>query len=331
MNDRWDFLLNEFRRLGGVADNVCQKLGEHGKGIFPVNPSIRARIFTPSKLLIKKDDIYLEDKKLRIKKDKKYDREIRDFFNFYQDHFSWGSEGKDITESFEKELLLFNSNLKKLIKQHVLVDLEARHKGKWNSVIKKQFLNARAVKFKNSEVVAPLWDLVNHKVRSLPFIVNEEGISTPNYSASYAELRHSYGNQSPLKRFFSYGFFSEETIVFSVPFSINIKNLGIQIFCKGMDLNNDSMKIERCDNKIILEGLPVADINHPRLPFFYFDEILKKIGNNNIPKDILLTILKKNIDIRKKIIDESKLTKNDASDTLIKILIYEVNLISSHN
>ena len=34
MNYRWDFLLNEFRRLGGVADNVCQKLGEHGKGIF---------------------------------------------------------------------------------------------------------------------------------------------------------------------------------------------------------------------------------------------------------------------------------------------------------
>ena len=111
---------------------------------FPVNPSIRARIFTPSKLLIKKDDIYLEDKKLRIKNDKKYDTEIIDFFNFYQDHFSWGSEGKDTTESFEKGLLLFNSNLKKLIKQHVLVDLEKRHKGKWNSVIKNQFLNAKS-------------------------------------------------------------------------------------------------------------------------------------------------------------------------------------------
>ena len=67
MDENWYFLLSEFRRLGGIADNVCQKEGEYGRGIFSVNPSMRARIFTPSKLLVKKDDIYLEDNKLRIK------------------------------------------------------------------------------------------------------------------------------------------------------------------------------------------------------------------------------------------------------------------------
>ena len=67
MDDNWDFLLSEFRRLGGIADNVCQKEGEYGRGIFSVNPTLKARIFTPSKLLIKKDDIYLDDNKLRIK------------------------------------------------------------------------------------------------------------------------------------------------------------------------------------------------------------------------------------------------------------------------
>ena len=111
MEENWDFLLSEFRRLGGIADNVCQKEGEYGRGIFSVNPSQRARIFTPSKLLIKKDDIYLEDNKLRIKKDKEYNQEIRDFFNFYQDNFSWGSSGKETTELFEKGLILFNSGM----------------------------------------------------------------------------------------------------------------------------------------------------------------------------------------------------------------------------
>lgn len=331
MDDNWDFLLAEFRRLGGIADNVCQKEGEYGRGIFSVNPSLKARIFTPSKLLVKKDDIYLEDNKLRIKKDKEYNEEIRHFFNFYQDNFSWGSGGKETTELFEKGLSLFNSNLKNLIKKYALVDLDERHKGTWDNVIKKQFLDERAFNFRNSLFIAPIWDLVNHKVKSLPFIVSEKGISTPNYPATNGEIVYQYNNISPLKRFFSYGFFSEETIVFSIPFSININHLGIHIFCKGRNINDDSMEIERTANRIILEGLPIADVNHPRLPYDYFDEILRKISHINIPKDLFLKIVQLNISIREKIIDESRLIDNEVSKTLIKMMLYEINLISSHN
>ena len=233
MGENWDFLLSEFRRLGGIADNVVQKDGDYGRGIFAVDPSLKTRIFTPIKLLIKKDDIYLENNQLRIKKDKEYNKEIRNFFNFYQDNFSWGCGGKETTELFEKGLNAFNSNLKKLIKNYALVDLEERHKGEWNNVIKEQFLTARAFKFKNSSFVAPILELVNHKVTSLPFFVNEQGISTPNYPSFSGELRHSYSNMSPLSRFFYQGFFSEESMVFSIPFSINLKNIGKNIVCKG--------------------------------------------------------------------------------------------------
>ena len=69
MGETWDFLLSEFRRLGGIADNVIQQKGKYGRGIFSINPSQKARIFTPTKLLIKKEDIFLENNKLRIKND----------------------------------------------------------------------------------------------------------------------------------------------------------------------------------------------------------------------------------------------------------------------
>ncbi len=331
MEDKWDFLLSEFRRLGGIADNVYQKDGEYGRGIFPVNPSLRARIFTPSKLLVKQDDIYLEDNKLRIKKDKEYNQEIRDFFYFYQDNFSWGSGGKETTELFEKGLSLFNSNLKELIKKYALVDIDERHQGNWDNVIKKQFLDERAFNFRDSSFIAPIWDLVNHKVKSLPFFVNERGISTPNYPATNSEIVFQYNDISALKRFFSYGFFSEESIVFSIPFSINIEDLGIYISCKGMSLTDDSMKIEQSGNKIILEGLPIADVNHPRLPSDYFDEILRKIGHINVRKDVLNEIFQFNISLRKRIIDESNLIDNEVSKILTKVMLYEINLISSHD
>ena len=307
MDDKWDFLLAEFRRLGGIADNVCQKQGKYGRGIFSVNPSLKARIFTPSKLLIKKDDIYLENNKLRIKKDKEYNQEIRNFFNFYQDNFSWGSGGKETTELFEKGLSLFSSSLKELIKRYALVDLDLRHRGEWDEVIKEQFLNARVITFGNSVFIAPVWELVNHKVRSLNFLINKDGISTPNYPPLNYEIRFSYNDTSPLNRFFSHGFFSEETIVFSIPFLIIIEDLGIQISCKGNRLKDDSMKIERSAHKIILDGLPISDVNNPKLPYDYLSEIMKRIGHIKLTKYLLSKIFEFNILIRKKILEESNL------------------------
>ena len=120
-------------------------------------------------------------------------------------------------------------------------------------------------------------------------------------------------------------------MVFSFPFSINIENIGFHISCKGMVLNNDSMKIAKYGNKIILDGLPIADVNHPRLPYDYLDEILRRIGHNNIGNDLLLKIFQFNILIRKKIIDESQLIENEVVNTLIKLMYYEINLILSHN
>ena len=91
------------------------------------------------------------------------------------------------------------------------------------------------------------------------------------------------------------------------------------------------MKIEKSDNKIILEGLPIADVNHPRLPYDYFDEIFRKIGISNIQNEILLKIFQYNISIRKKILDESQLIENEVSKTLTKLILYEINLISSQH
>ena len=331
MKEDWDFLLSEFRKLGGIANNICQKEGQYGRGIFSVDPSMKAKIFTPAKLMVKTEDIYLKDNKLRIKKDTEYSQEIRNFFHFYQDNYSWGSGGKETTEIFEKGLSLFNSNLKELIKKYALVDIDERHKGEWNIVIKNQFLNARGVNFGSNTVISPIWELVNHKVRSFPFICTKEGLGTPNYPASKSELRFSYNNLSPLHRFFSYCFFSEETMIWSVPFTINISELGINILCKGMDLNDDSMRIESSSNQIIIDGLPIADVNYPRLSYEYFDEFLRKININNFQQNLFLKILELNLSVRKQIMNESRVIENEVFESLSKVLNYEINLISSQN
>ena len=91
------------------------------------------------------------------------------------------------------------------------------------------------------------------------------------------------------------------------------------------------MKIERSTNKFILDGLPIADFNHPKLPYQYFNEILRKIGYVNIPKDFLLKIFELNISIREKIIYECDLVDNEVSKILSKVIHYENRLILNHN
>ena len=63
LNGEWDILISKFRKLGGIADNICQKDGSKGRGIFPVKEGIKSKIFTPSNLIIKKDDICLDNEK----------------------------------------------------------------------------------------------------------------------------------------------------------------------------------------------------------------------------------------------------------------------------
>ena len=53
--------------------------------------------------MVKKEDIYLEDNKLRIKENKKYSNELRNFFNFYQDNFSWEMEEKKKQNCLRKD------------------------------------------------------------------------------------------------------------------------------------------------------------------------------------------------------------------------------------
>ena len=91
------------------------------------------------------------------------------------------------------------------------------------------------------------------------------------------------------------------------------------------------MIIERGTNTITITGLPIADVNNPGLPNDYFNEVLRKSGDSNIPKDLLLKIIELNRIIRKKIIDESKLIDNQVSNMLIKVIKYEMNLLSNDN
>ncbi len=328
MDERWDSLVSKFRSLGGIAENVCQKEGKFGRGIFSISPSLRSRIYTPIKLMVKKEDICLEGNQLRIKKEKKYNQEIRDFFNYYQDNFSWGGGGKEIVESFEKGLSLFSSDLKELIKNNFSIDLEERHKGDWENVLKQQFLNARSFKFAGNSVIVPVLELVNHEVNAFPFIKKINGISTPNYAPRETELTHVYGYSSSIQRVFKYGFFCQESIVFSLPFHIKLKDSKLNFICKGLDLKDDKIRYKITDSEIIIDGLPIASINKPIFIKNYFEYLLELTNLKNISQELFSKIVSFNCLRRQQILVKLDLVDNYSSRIISRSINYELDSIS---
>ena len=55
----WDELLDEFRALGGTADNIRLGHGEFGRGLFPVDPAKPVVIDIPDNLLVATADMVL--------------------------------------------------------------------------------------------------------------------------------------------------------------------------------------------------------------------------------------------------------------------------------
>ncbi len=58
----WEFLLTEFRALGGVADNLVWKESTiGGKGVFPLDPALPSRLHVPDRLLVPAADTQLDE------------------------------------------------------------------------------------------------------------------------------------------------------------------------------------------------------------------------------------------------------------------------------
>ena len=328
-NSQWERLLSDFCNLGGVAENICQNIGENGRGIFPKNLETESRIFVPSELLIPVNDISLDRNLPRIKPAAKHTQQTRNFFEFYQEAFSWGLGGKDSTENFEKGLKNLPEKIKEAFKKLRLTDIDTRHIGPWDLAIYNRFIAARQFNYNNQAVIAPVLELVNHEVKSNPFQILHNGISTPQTTKIGKELTHKYGNMSPLYRVLKYGFACREPIVFSFPFSFALDNSLAILECEGKSLLDDSMKFHRKKDVLIFDGLPVADLICNNLPLNYLTELMKRAGIGSYSPALFQKIFKFNKEKRKQLLKQLNNNKTNTSKIIREALVIELEIMSS--
>ena len=281
MGQAWDDMLAEFRRLGGIAENIEQRPGQYGNGIFPVDPSRPVEIFVPGRLLIDEDQYQLQGDELVINPALDIEPEVRGFLDSYQKQFSWGGSGRRDCERFEISLANLPTTVLDPLKKYRLLDVGSRHQDGLVSAAYRHFLVSRRINHQHRKVLMPIIELINHASGS-PGYVFDGGIGFKGTSSD--EVTVNYSNHSDaLMRFLTYGFASHELRAYSVPFQCKLGD-GRRLVI-GYDLadvvpgGGVGMPVVRCDARnITLSHLVIASERTPRLPRSVFREVLKELA-----------------------------------------------------
>jgi hypothetical protein len=243
----WTQMLDDFRQLGGIAENVEQRVGQYGNGLFPIDPAGPIAIEVPERLLVDVEQFILDGEDLIVKPDSVIPLDVRKFMARYQKHFSWGREGRKNVEAFEAALRTLPEVILSKLRQMRVLNLEIRHKGAWKDVIRQRFLQSRRINYRHAKVVMPIIELINHAPRSPGYIINE-GIKVRGKFAG--EVTVNYSPQSdPLVRFLTYGFANQEPQAYSLP--LRWKTNTGDVFVVGGDFASS--------NKV--DGLPIPKLD----------------------------------------------------------------------
>src|ERR1051326_8615599 len=97
----WDQMLDEFRSLGGIAENICLKEGRYGRGLFPVDPSKPYKINIPPSLLVDVKHVRFVDNVFRVAPEAHTGAREKAFLENYQRDFAWGVRLEEHTSELQ--------------------------------------------------------------------------------------------------------------------------------------------------------------------------------------------------------------------------------------
>jgi len=106
-------MLDEFRTLGGTAENIRLGHGARGRGLFPIDPSQPVTLQVPPNLLMDVDDVVFENGALKLASDAEAGTRERRFFEDYQADFAWGGGGRGEVETLLEEALALPEELRR--------------------------------------------------------------------------------------------------------------------------------------------------------------------------------------------------------------------------
>jgi hypothetical protein len=265
-------MLDEFRALGGTAENVCLREGRFGRGLFPADPSKPIRLNVPESLLIDSRWVEFEGDKFRLSAEASAGARERTFLEKYQQNFSWGVY-RHQTEDLLRLMQESPPELREAMKGSTWLA------GPTPEAIRERFFAARRVVWEGRTVLVPVIELANHGHTTV--FKKNGGIGLSGQFED--EILVRYRLSDPLQIFNHWGFASPEEFAFSIPLTLNTR-AGLLVIGlvqhTGMAPGQNPFipKVARDSGRMTLSFLMLGHKNHPRLARGIFYRIMRDAG-----------------------------------------------------
>ena len=235
---RWEALVEGFRRFGGTAENLIQRKGEFGLGLFPIDPSQPIELRVPGHLLVAADNLELIDGAVVLRDDSAYPKGFREWYADFQAHYSWGAEARSSIKCFEDGLKSLSDPLQKTLQNLGLLNIQQRFGGiNEEQNLFQRFIATRQINWDGHNVLMPMIELVNHSPAQSSWIMDQDSIAIQGRYEGEILVRYSVSD--PLRRCVQYGFNCKELMGFSVRLQLIHDNK--QIIVDG-GINHEPMK-----------------------------------------------------------------------------------------
>ena len=281
---RWKELVEQFTSFGGTADNVIQREGSLGLGLFPIDPSKPVELHVPDQLLVSTDNLELRDGKVILKDSSRYPKGFADWYQGFQADYSWGAEAQDSIRAFEEGLKTLPDRTRSSLRNLGIANIENRCSDPVTEQdIFNRFIATRRINRNDRAWLMPIIELVNHSPRKPSWGTSDKGITVKGTYDDEILVRYSVAD--PLRRLFQYGFNCKEPHGFST--KVRIEHFEKTIMIKGginpAPLTLPSTKIS--ENTITITSLMLGSMDQPRMPKSIFKETFSKI--EGVEPDIL--------------------------------------------
>ena len=265
-NHDWDELLNEFRSFGGRAENVVQREGPSGLGLFPINPTEPVELMVPNSLLIPADNVVLINGEVTIQDDSAFPNGYSDWFRRYQATYSWGAEGEASVTRFETGLQQLPESLRQSLQVLGLYQPEQRLPlTNWRENMLRRFLNSRCLGRQGQLLVMPIMELLNHAPLAPNWQIQADGgVSVSGLRKG--EVLVKYSNADPLRRLLGYGFNAPEPMAFSLKVQLQHREHPVLVQGGGGRHWFQPAGIEQRDELLIVKQPLLGYTKGPKLP-----------------------------------------------------------------
>lgn len=314
-------ILDSFRSLGGIADNIELQNSSFGRGLIPIKRNLPINIYAPSNLLPDFESVALDkNQQIRLDLNLHLNSRFVSFYENYQKYFGWGYGGLKGEQNHQGRLDKLPRSIKDILL--VLGWTQSDFGKKTVNQYLNSYLVSRKIRIGEASKLMPIIELLNHSNHGTNFLI-DQGIKITGVFKD--EILVNYHNSlDPFHFLKNYRFSSPATTILSCDVEIKVSDtLSIKISrfdqLSETKKNIKMPKVEQQGNLIKISYLEISNKTHPTKPKNCFNELLQPYAiKSEVINSLFSGLVSHNYQILTALIKECELSPSEMSNQILQ-------------